>query len=232
MRSLFWRDKKRLVEFSNHWNHWLGNFIWPRKKFYREKIDKTKRRMWYLIHWMWLPQDVCGVFVDRCRIFRKSSTWFRTRSRKYVPSSLNQTIDNGKYFSPYLYHCKKLLFYNNQREIKLKKVGDTIFSVVNWGSETIFLVGQGRQIATNVDIVAFTACRSEMPWIHQLYMQFGFWWRLLFLTLSINVNQVTFRVEMVTAFYRYCNEIASRPQLGYTSDLHYYNYLNTASQTT
>lgn len=129
MRSLFWRDKKRLVEFSNHWNHWLGNFIWPRKKFYREKIDKTKRRMWYLIHWMWLPHDVCGVFVDRCRIFRKSSTWFRTRSRKYVPSSLNQTIDNGKYFSPYLYHCKKLLFYNNQREIKLKKVGDTISSI-------------------------------------------------------------------------------------------------------
>jgi len=74
--------------------------------------------------------------------------------------------------------------------------------------------------------------QPEMPWIHQLYMQFGFWWRLLFLTLSINVNQVAFRVEMVTAFYRYCNEIASRPQLGYTSDLHYYNYLNTASQTT
>jgi len=76
--------------------------------------------------------------------------------------------------------------------------------------------------------------QPEMSWIHQLYMQFGFWWRLfrLFLKLSINVNQVAFRVEMVTAFCRYCNEIASRPQLGYTSDLHYYNYLNTASQTT
>lgn len=70
--------------------------------------------------------------------------------------------------------------------------------------------------------------QPEMPWIHQLYMQIGFWWRFLFLTLSISVNQVAFRVEMVTAFYRYCNEIASRPPLSYTC----YNYLNTASQTT